>query len=305
VIRDAGLQPASTIVTTVPWHWPTVSRTAANRRVLDVADDWASLIPSRARRIDQLYARAAAEADAIVVASGRLASLFDGRHVAVVRNAADDRLVRAPASQPPGERRLVYVGTLSERFDAPLAGALLDRLAGWTLELYGACAYARRGDAPGPELAALLRRTDRRARWLGPVPRERLLEVLDRADVLLLPNRGDQGRGQDSMKIYDYAARGRPIVATCGARDGITELPPHVRVGGDADVLGTLVLDAADEPPQAAEERRMWAAQQTWGSRWAHWSRALFGGVPPEPAPINPEHDPERGVSAAPMEVTT
>jgi glycosyltransferase involved in cell wall biosynthesis len=305
VIRDAGLQPAATIVTTVPWHWPTVGSTPVGRRVLDVADDWGSLIPERARRIAQLCARAAAEADAIVVASERLASLFGGRDVAVVRNGADHRLVHAPLSPPPGRCRLVYVGTLSERFDAPLVGALLDSLAGWTLELYGSCAYARRGGAPGRELAALLRRADGRARWLGPVPRERLPAVLDRGDVLLLPNRGDQGRGQDSMKIYDYAARGRPIVGTYGTRDGISELPPHVRLGGDADELAALVLDAADERPQDAEERRMWAARQTWGSRWANWSRALFGGVPPEPAPIDPEHDPERGVSAAPVEVTS
>jgi glycosyltransferase involved in cell wall biosynthesis len=140
---------------------------------------------------------------------------------------------------------------------------------------------------------------------LGPVSRERLPAVLDRADVLLLPNRADQGRGQDSMKVYDYAARGRPIVATYGARDGISELPPHLRLGADADELSALVLDALDERPQDAEERRMWAARQTWGSRWADWSRALFGGVPPAPAAFNPEHDPEHGVSAAPVEVTT
>jgi hypothetical protein len=304
VIADAYLQPASTIVTTVPWHWPAVSSLRARRRVLDVADDWSSLIPGRARRVRELYARAGAEADAIIVVSERLAPLFGGREVTVVRNGADRRLVSPALSAPPGAGRLVYVGTLSERFDAPLAGALLDRLRDWTLELYGSCSYARSGTAPAPELGRLLARGDGRARWLGPIPRVRLLEVLERADVLLLPNRPGQGRGQDSMKIYDYAARGRPIVATGGACAGISELPPRLRVGADADELAALVLDAEREPPTHAAERQAWAAGQTWQSRWPDWSRALFGARP-HPSPTEPENDPERGVSTAPLEVTT
>jgi glycosyltransferase involved in cell wall biosynthesis len=224
----------------------------------------------------ELYLRAAAEADEIVVVSEALAELFGGRRVRVVRNGADDALLASSPPPPPRARRIVYVGMLSERFDAPLVGQVLDRLPGWTADLYGRCAYRRNGSKPDAELAALLAREDGRARWHGPVGRERLADVLDSADVLLVPNR-PHCAGQDSRKIYDYAARGRPVVATTMAAGGITQLPPHSRLGSDADDLAGLIREAEHESATAAVERIEWAAAQSWHSRWREWSTALFG----------------------------
>jgi hypothetical protein len=81
------------------------------------------------------------------------------------------------------------------------------------------------------------------------------------------------------MKIYDYAARGRPVVATSAAADGISDLPPHLQLGTTADELAKLVIRAADEPGQWAQERVRWAAAQSWESRWPTWERALFGAT--------------------------
>ena len=168
----------------------------------------------------------------------------------VVRNAVDEELLRTPLSPVPGDRRMVYVGTLSERFDATLAGHLLDRLPDWRLDLFGQCRYAQMGTRPGSELVTLLARDDGRVRWHGPVGRDRLAGVLDSADVLLLPNRAEHSRGQDSMKLYDYCARARPIVASDGAVAGMSESPPRLRSGRDADALAALVSAA---PEQARE----------------------------------------------------
>jgi glycosyltransferase involved in cell wall biosynthesis len=269
--------PGATIVATMPWQWPAVSGARDCRRVLDVGDDWATLIPAAARRARDLYARAAEEADAIVVASETLCELFPTANAQVVRNAVDDCLLDPPLSSPPGARRLVYVGTLSERFDAPLVGEVLDLLADWTLDLHGPCAYARCGEGPSPELTTLIDRPDGRARWHGPAARERVASLLDRGDVLLLANRGAASRGQDSMKIYDYAARGRPVVATAASMSGISETPPHLRVGGRPDELARLVAESAGEPGHWRQDRAGWAAAQSWDSRWPGWARALFG----------------------------
>ena len=276
VIRRWTPASDATVVAMVPWQWPAVSSVRGRRRVLDLGDDWATLIPSRARRMRELYLRAAAEADEIVVVSEALAELFPDRRVRVVRNGVEDALLASSPAAPARARRIVYVGMLSERFDAPLVGQVLDRLPGWTAELYGRCAYRRNGSRPGADLAALLARADGRARWHGPVGRERLPDVLDRADVLLVPNR-PHCAGQDSRKIYDYAARGRPIVATSAAADGISELPPHSRLGDDADELAGLICDAQYESATAGRQRIEWAAAQSWDSRWLDWSAALFG----------------------------
>jgi hypothetical protein len=79
------------------------------------------------------------------------------------------------------------------------------------------------------------------------------------------------------MKIYDYAARGRPTVATCASADGISQVPPHLRLGVDAEELAQHVRDAQEEPAGWAQERAQWAATQSWESRWPQWSSALFG----------------------------
>ena len=280
-----GLLPAGdeggeqTIVATLPWQWPAVRGCRGARRVLDVADDWAALIPRHARRIRELYARAAHEADEIIAVSEHLREQFEGRRVTVIRNGVDERMLRDPLTPPPEAQRMAYVGTLSERFDAPLVGRLLDRLPGWTVELVGPCAYARGGSEPGPELRALLARPDGRVRLHAAVGRERLSSVLDEADVLLLPNRAGHSRGQDSMKIYDYAARGRPIVSTAAARDGVSDEPPGLYVGADADQLAVLVRNATIEPGALARQRSRWAAAQAWDCRWPEWSQALFGAT--------------------------
>ena len=272
----------ATVLATVPWQWPAVGSLRVQRRVLDLGDDWAALIPSRAGRMRELLLRAEAEADEIVVVSDALTELFGGRRVRVVRNGVDEALLASSPPPPPRARQIVYVGMLSERFDAPLVGQVLDRLPGWTIDIYGDCAYRGNGSKPVAELAALLAREDRRARWHGRVAREQLPDALDRADVLLVPNR-PHCAGQDSMKIYDYAARGRPIVATKMAADGISELPPHSRLGTDADELAGLICDTQHESATAARERIEWAAAQSWHSRWPKWSTALFGEVQDDP----------------------
>ncbi len=265
----------STIVITLPWQWPAISGLDGYRRVLDVADNWTALLPSRARRLRELYARAGAEADAISVVSEPLRELFPDRRVDLVRNGLDASLLADDASLPPMQHRLAYLGTLSERFDAPVIAEMLEELPAWTLDLFGPCAYARRGDRPGDELVRLLDRFPDRVRWHGPVGREAVAGVLDSADVLLLPNRVI-ARGQDSMKIYDYTARGRPVVATAVSVEGISDQPPHMLLASSPSELADRVQEAVSEPAAHRAERLAWARDQTWQARWQRWSEVLF-----------------------------
>ncbi len=275
--------PQAVRVAMLPWQWPAL-RPGSPRRVFDLADDWRRLIPGRARHLEELHRRIGDEADEIVVVAPALAELFPGRSVVVVPNAVGDELLATQPTAPPGRRRVVYVGTLSERFDAPLMGAVMARLNDWSLDLYGPCTYAGSGDRPAPELTRLLASPSGRVRWHGIVARDRLADALDSADVLVVPNR-DQARGQDSMKLYDYAARGRPMAVTTASLDGAARTPPHVLAADGARELADVILAAAEEPQGNAGERRRWAEQQTWSARWAAWSDALLGADAGAPSP--------------------
>ena len=97
------------------------------------------------------------------------------------------------------------------------------------------------------------------------------------AAVALALNRPELSEGQDSMKLYDYAARGRPIVTTPFSPGLQTEGPPHKQVAEGARAMADAILACIDEPESWAEDRRRWAEQQRWLSRWPVWSAAIFG----------------------------
>jgi glycosyltransferase involved in cell wall biosynthesis len=270
--RVAGDDAA--IVGAVPWDWPAIARAPARRRAFDMADDWGELMPGRASRFAELYRRITDEADAIVVVNEDLRRHFPGRDVQVIRNAVPSWMVGAPGA-PPAPRRMVYVGTLSPRFDAPLVGAVLDRLPGWELDLVGPCLYPGRGTAPDGELEMLLGRPG--VRWHGPLARAATVGQMDAGTALIVPNRPERSVGQDSMKLYDYAARGRPIVSTRWHPRLEAIGPPHLLVADDPEAFAGAVAGAADDPPGREAERRAWAAGNTWSARFPAWRDAVLG----------------------------
>jgi glycosyltransferase involved in cell wall biosynthesis len=266
------------VVVCTPWHWRALDALPRSvRRVFDCADDWSALVPQRRRAFRARFEQIAVGADAVVLASPEMTKLFPGGRVTVVPNGVDAQLLAAPASTMRDTRRLVYVGTLSPRFDAALVAEVMQRLPAWRLDLYGQCQYPGHGERPAPELAALLHHSEGRIAWHGVVQRPLLHTVLDRAAVAILPNRIGMAEGQDAMKLYDYAARGMPIVSTqWSARLG-RHGPPGVRLADDGRTFAEAVLQAAEEPLAGRAARRMWAGGRTWEHRWTAWAEAALG----------------------------
>lgn len=269
----AGPLPQAVMVN-APWNWAATSALPAGvRRVVDLTDDWTTLLPERRERVVGDYQRIAREADAIVVVAPGLADLFD-REVTVIPNAVAPELLAAPAVPAPGRHRMTYVGTLSERFDCALMADVLTRLPEWSLELYGPCHYAGEGDGPSPDLRSLLSRFEGRVRWHGMVARTDMSRVLDESDVLVLPNDPGISVGQDSMKLYDYAARARPIVAT------------PIRVPDDGPEVLALAADPNDFADAVsrldgvdASVNRGWAERNGWAARLPLWMAAVTGSA--------------------------
>jgi glycosyltransferase involved in cell wall biosynthesis len=266
------------VIATQPWQWPAVAGAPAARRVFDCADDWRSLVPHRFDELDAMCRRIATEADAVILASSDLLPAFPGREVTVVANGTSTALADAPVRPLPEALVMVYAGTLSERFDAQFLLDALDHLPGWSVELYGQCQYAGCGTAPGPELQRVLDAGGERIRWYGPVRRENLAAVLDHGRVLIASHRSSLTRGQDSMKLYDYATRDRPIVCTPGALGSPDHIAgAQVREAATPADFARAVAEAGQEGAHVKAARRAWAAAQTWDSRWPRWARAALG----------------------------
>jgi glycosyltransferase involved in cell wall biosynthesis len=275
--RTLALEAGSdcSIVFSWPWDWPAVRKADARRRVFDMADDWGELMPGRSPRFRRYYDEIAAEADEIIIVNPDLARHFPDRRPVVVRNGVSEAMLGAPVTAPE-PRTMVYVGTLTHRFNSALMRGVLEELTDWRLVIIGACSYPKLGDRPDPELLDLLSLGER-VRWHGPLERSAALPWLDRATVAVVPNRPEFSLGQDSMKFYDYAARGRPIVSTNWFDAERLDHPPVLLTADTPSSFAAAVLEAAAQPSSAVADRRAWAGRNTWASRWPAWSAAAFG----------------------------
>ncbi len=274
-LRRSGWDEDLTVVMH-PWNWR-AARGLRGRVVFDCTDDWARLLPHARGLPDQLR-RIAAEADEVVVVSPALSGLFEGRRPVVVPNGTDETLLHAPRTTVPVARSAVYVGSIAERFDVDLVRAVLHALPDWTLTVHGSLVFPRRSRAAAERFLRLQEETGGRFRYRGPVPRSALPEVLDAAAVALIPDVPERALGQSSMKLYDYCARGVPVVATAGHLEHNGELPPHISVAAGATELADAVVAAAEEPAGHAGERIAWAAARTWERRTDDWLAAALGG---------------------------
>lgn len=191
----------------------------------DVTDDWLHAVrdPAEHHRLasaeDLLLARCAE----VVVCSPALARAKGAaRPVTLVTNAVDVDAYRTPAPRPadlPAGRTAVYVGTLhQDRLDLPTCLRLAARLRAVDAHLV----------LVGPPLLDPVDQTRLSAAGavlLGARPAAQVPAYLQHADVLVVPHLVDDFTDSlDPIKLYEYLAVARPVVATPVA--GFRDQPP-------------------------------------------------------------------------------
>jgi glycosyltransferase involved in cell wall biosynthesis len=165
--------------------------------------------------------------------------------------------------------RLVFTGAIAEKkLDLPLLAAVARARRDWTIALVGPVGL---GD-PHTDVAAL--DAEPNMHLLGPRRYEELPAVLRGADVTLIPYRASELTASIfPMKVYEYLAAGRPVVATpLPALEGVEEIT--VAEGADAFVAAVeheLVADTA----QRRAARSAAAAANSWDARLDEISAAL------------------------------
>lgn len=204
----------------------------------DITDDWlvANRPPrerSRLRANESLLMQRCA---AVVVCSPQLAKdKGRTRPVVLIPNAVDVERYRRPAERPPDlpdAPTALYVGTLHEdRLDIDLCLSTARRLAGIaTLVLLGPTALSEANTARLAEAENVA--------LLGPRPNAAIPAYLQHADVLITPHVvTDFTESLDPIKLYEYLAAGRPIVAT--------------PVAGFRESAGPIALASAENFPEA------------------------------------------------------
>lgn len=232
----------------------------------------------------------AQNADLVVALSPRLSAKFrDARRVALIRDGVDLAPFRTSGPPPAlptlarGERTIGFWGTMWDyNVDVPLLQALSRARPTWTWHLIGAYDL----DPARPSLAAALAAPN--VYFHPSVPRAGLLHLARAFDACILPTPVTPfNLARDPLKVYEYLACYKPVVAT--ALEQLAGMP-YVHLARDAGEFLDLLEAAVHEPVNHAA-LDAYLAGQTWARRTDALLEELVGAaVAPRGWP-----DPPRG----------
>ena len=230
----------------------------------------------------------------LVVISAALQKRFADRwpapacgDVMVAHDAANPTQITPPA--PPDGRppRLGYVGHLYPGRGVELMLALAELLPSCELHLIGGSetdlARWRGGDRPANVV------------FHGFIAPARLADLYGKLDILLMPyqqrvavagGRSDTSAWMSPMKLFEYMATGRPIIASdlpvlreILVHDENALLMPPADVSAWRDGVSRLLAEPALQRRLGEAARRQQGKHHTWDAR----ARAVLAGLPDEP----------------------
>jgi len=215
-------------------------------------------------------------AEVIVATSAQIAAhlrALTGRQVHVIGNGvAYTRFATPQALDPafetlPGERgnRAIYVGAFDARFCAQALRAAAQALSARIFILAG----------PGGErIAAALSMPNIHA--TGAVPYSSLPGLLQACAVGLLPfSANDANAGRSPMKLFEYAAAGLAVAASCSFRPG-GAMPSLSIAASQADFARAVgaAFEQSSDPTQVARGREVSRAED-WSAKAAELMRLM------------------------------
>ena len=223
--------------------------------------------------------RFARRADAVLASAPELVTRMRAfnSNVHYAPNVADTRLF-ATALQPGPvdpdiaslpEPRIVFVGAIiAAKIDIPLVVELARSKPDWTFAFVGPVGP---GD-PRTDVHALMGL--RNVRMLGYRPYEQLPNVLRGADAAIVPYLLDgEMRSVFPMKIYEYLAAGRPVIAT--PLDTLIDTPEVLKAATAPEFAQQVQRAIEHDTPAARKERSRRAQAHSWESRLEQMAEAL------------------------------
>jgi glycosyltransferase involved in cell wall biosynthesis len=201
-----------------------------------------------------------------------------GHKVGVVANSPslarfDPRRFERRSFAEDGTIRLVYAGALTPTYEVDVAILAVAELRAARPDLRVAFEVYGRGDAAEP-WAGLAREhgVADAVTFHGRIPIEDVPAAIARADIGIAPTRRDPFTDVSlSTKVFEYAAMGKPVVASHLPMVERTFLPGTVRTyePGDAAALAAAIATIVDDPlaREAAVER---TAAIVAGAAWEH-----------------------------------
>lgn len=257
-----------------PFHADQIGLYGEKLVIYHITDEYSGFptvtdVPAFVRQEEALLRRA----DLVFVTSPALLA-SKGRfnpYTYLVQNAVDYAGFRAtlasrrvlPALEGITRPRIGYVGALNEKIDFALLAAIATARPDWQMVLVGSVDLTR-----DTGKAAALKRLPN-VHWPGRVPVADVPLAMAGLDVCLLPyERNEWTAAIDSLKLYEYLACGKPIVASdVPAARAFASLVSIAE--GPAGFVSAIEAALAENSPALSEARRAAAAANTWDLRVA------------------------------------
>jgi glycosyltransferase involved in cell wall biosynthesis len=154
-----------------------------------------------------------------------------------------------------------YLGVISERTDPALLSAVADRFPECDIRLVGWI------DRSSDDIKTLLAKSN--VYFIQRIPFDAVANTIDGFDVCLMPHRDNSlSRSMSPLKLFQYVARGKPVVSTPVA--GLETVADLIRVAPATDpfleaIAACLQSEVGD--PSLRRQRIERAARHTWSER--------------------------------------
>ncbi len=275
--RDAAVSESVALVQLPFWRQVALRlRQECGCAVLyDCMDEWATF-PNMGEFNVSEERQLVREADVLAVSGRTLLEKFSaaGLHPVLARNAVDFAFYNQPhapaAGLPEAGPVIGYFGAIADWMDLELVRAAALARPRYSFVMVG---QVFRGDIARIDLPNV--------HLLGGKPYAEIPSYLERFDVCVIPFvLNEVTRATDPVKLYEYLARGKPVVATAMAE--LAECGDLIYIARDADDY-TAQLDRAlaENDPALRQRRIAYAAANTWEQRCRTLDAAIREVFPP------------------------
>lgn len=236
--------------------------------VYDAADDWTvhDMFEAMHGEIEKSCAEIQKKADIVFAVSNSLCDLFnESRSIAHwVPNGVDvERFSLSDGGIPEDIRGLPrpivgYVGALQNRIDVDVLYRLLTALPDVSFAFVGSMLEREHFE----KILSLPN-----AYFVGSKRPAEVPLYLNSFDLCMMPHvSSDLTRSMDPMKLYEYLAAGKPVVAS--ALPGLDRMAGIISIAEDSERFLKLVNEGlASDSPEKARERIAFARENSWDAR--------------------------------------
>ena len=288
IARGLGFTPENTLLWLFPPHalaqqlHGSIPRRATLVHVIDNNALMEASRPDNRHRVATQYRDLAQAADWVYVNSETNRQIFApiNRNTYHFRNAVDPAFFGTPRA-PSGSVRIGYLGWITERTDVSILETIAAARPEWQMLIAAP-------DTPQARIRLRGMSAYGNVAWLSHVEHKSAPAFLADLDVCLMPHIDcAYSQSMHPLKLLQYLASGRPVVATCVA--GVDDWIEHVRIAADGTGFVRAIEEMlAGDTPDAARRRIEAVRSETWSARVSAmlepilegWSEAAPSRVP-------------------------